>query len=430
MRVRGKDFKVGFKRTYRQRDDEIPNPGWSPGISEASNLEIPYDTQGLVAYTAVEIVFPMYVEPDLDDELRGWIQAVINRLLEVYRFATEEFHVKGLSLRELWEYEVQTMDHTDEGIDPSEIVARRVAPLGGGVRLARTAPMPDSAKGYLSEERDLPLPQTLYLNARREMLQENYRIAVLEAETAFEVLVSQSIARYYRNKGLPDAEVENKLKPGLKNLIKDHLAKCCGSKFEGTPQHAAWESDLYEVRNAVVHRGAAADATKAQEALDAAQDAMRWVEVMVLRVAVTDYYKAYYAELRREASKAGLKPTDLPHFLRRHKRWIEVVECQDGYVISHHADPDNVESTSTPEAFVLVTGRRHMTVSEFAQIDYAPGAAFFLYFAPVVQNEKTGEFVEPDGWERKDAVSNVRILQRTMEDAREEARKLLSAAAS
>jgi hypothetical protein len=289
--------------------------------------------------------------------------------------------------------------------------------------------MPDSAKGYLSEERELPLTQALYLNAKREMLLENYRIAVLEGETAFEVLVTQSIARYYRNMGFPDAEVEKKLRPGLRNLIRDHLPKCCGGAFEGTWQHAAWESDLYGLRNAVVHRGAAVDATEAQKALDAAESAMRWIEVGILRQAVTDYYKAYYAELRRQVSRAGLKPADIPHFLRSHKRWIEVVECQDGYVISHHADPNNVEGTSTPESFVLVTGQRHRTVRDFAQVDYPPGAAFLLQFAPVVQNESTGEFVEPMGWERKDAASNTKILQRTMGDAREEARGLLSSSA-
>jgi hypothetical protein len=146
MRVQGKDFKVGFKRTYRQQGDGIPNPGWSPGIGETSNVEIPYDTHGLAAYTVVEIAFPMYVEPEPDDQLRGWIQSVINWLLEVYRFATEEFHVKGLPLRELWEYEVQSLNHADEQIGPPEIMARRVIPFGVACDSLARCPCPTQPK--------------------------------------------------------------------------------------------------------------------------------------------------------------------------------------------------------------------------------------------------------------------------------------------
>jgi hypothetical protein len=48
---------------------------------------LPYDRLGRVAYTYVEIYFPMYVENDLTDreDLWNWVHAIINRLLSVYR---------------------------------------------------------------------------------------------------------------------------------------------------------------------------------------------------------------------------------------------------------------------------------------------------------------------------------------------------------
>lgn len=90
----------------------------------------------------------------------------------------------------------------------------------------------------------MPVPQVLLLNARREALLENYRLTVVEAETAFEALVDQAVSQYYRSKGASPDEIGRKLEAGLKNLIRDHLPKACGGKFEGTKIHEAWQRNL------------------------------------------------------------------------------------------------------------------------------------------------------------------------------------------
>jgi hypothetical protein len=64
----------------------------------------------------------------------------------------------------------------------------------------------------------------------------------------------------------------------LKNLIEHHLSKCCKEAFEGTPQHTAWETDLYNLRNSVVHNGASVDDKQSQQALAAAEQAIKWIE--------------------------------------------------------------------------------------------------------------------------------------------------------
>jgi hypothetical protein len=186
------------------------------------------------------------------EEVRRWVHAVINRLLEVYRFTEGEFHVDTVPENELWEYEVQTWTEDEAGSPASEVVeAKRFYPPMWGMQLARIASIPDIAKRLLADESQLPVPQVLLLNARREALLENYRLAAVEAETAFEALVDQAVSQYYRSKGASSDEIGRKLEAGLKNLIRDHLPKVCGGKFEGSEAHEAWQRDLYDLRNEV-----------------------------------------------------------------------------------------------------------------------------------------------------------------------------------
>ncbi len=130
----------------------------------------------------------MYVDRDKSEEIQEWVRSVINRLLDVYRFTTGEFYVDSVPANELWEYEI--MDTNEDGKTfPSPVECRRILPQGHGVRLARIASISTEAEQILHNGSELPIPRTLYLNAKRAQLVESYRLAVIEAETAFEVLV-------------------------------------------------------------------------------------------------------------------------------------------------------------------------------------------------------------------------------------------------
>jgi len=96
-------------------------------------------------------------------------------------------------------------------------------------------------------------------------------------DKVFEALVDEVVARYYRSRGLSKVQIDNKLKAGLQGLIKNHLPRCCRYSFVGAPEHATWNSDLYQLRNHVVHDGALVDASQARRALDAAEQALLWM---------------------------------------------------------------------------------------------------------------------------------------------------------
>ena len=75
-----------------------------------------------------------------------------------------------------------------------------VNPGGDDVRLgpATIVSVSDEAQQILQEDTQIStIPQVLYLNAKRENFIEKYRMAVVDAETAFEALVNQQCKPLY-----------------------------------------------------------------------------------------------------------------------------------------------------------------------------------------------------------------------------------------
>jgi hypothetical protein len=280
IRVEDKLFKVHFERRYRQEGEASVIGG---RIIAAPHQEWPQEHLGRVAHTALAIQFPTYVPyydlGERDEELKRWALTVINRLLDVYRYATGESHINSISRIELQVDSVSRAlkeDGTLEEPNRETLIGFDPGP-NRWLTQARTEPIPEEARQFLREGAELPIPTVLHLNAEREYILENYRIVVVEAETAFEALVDEVVARYYRSQGLSKAQVDNKLEAGLQGLINDHLPRCCRRPFAGTAEHAAWASDLYQLRNNVVHDGVSVDASQARRALDAAEQALSWI---------------------------------------------------------------------------------------------------------------------------------------------------------
>jgi hypothetical protein len=79
------------------------------------------------------ITFPMNVDIDNFEEIAEWAHAVNNRLLEVYRFTMEEFHIDTVPVNETWELEVQRQRYVDDIAPNLHAVEgkRYFPPLGG-----------------------------------------------------------------------------------------------------------------------------------------------------------------------------------------------------------------------------------------------------------------------------------------------------------
>ena len=243
-------------------------------VGESKNVEMKHDRLGRVSFSKMFIEFPQRVE---ETEIENATLRVINRIIDVYRYTKGEFFLERIPRTEL--RRLQIMTKLDNGQLDSEVIMRE--PQGAGVTLARFADIPSEAARILESGDELPVHSILLLNARRERFFENYRLAIVEAETAFEVYVDTIIVSHYRREGLSEAEITSKLDAGLKNLLKDHIPKVCGEHFVGTAEHSDWEKKAYHRRNAVVHDGASADDLGAEEAITCVEAAIHWMSSRV-----------------------------------------------------------------------------------------------------------------------------------------------------
>jgi len=128
----------------------------------------------------------------------------------------------------------------------------------------------DSFAGALRDAYDLPLHYDLLLWAQVQLKRRNYHVAVLEAETAFEVYVADLLVRLKETLGEARtqilADMDNPRRLGLLaqrlGAIDAAAASYVNGKglaawapFVNSAVHVEWKDALYDLRNRVVHGG-------------------------------------------------------------------------------------------------------------------------------------------------------------------------------
>ena len=102
----------------------------------------------------------------------------------------------------------------------------------------------------------IPIYVQLLMDARHSHYYGNFRVAVTEAESAFEVYVQEFLATKYRNRGIDDARTSQTIdKTGFINLAQNHINKFLSGNFRSSPQFIEWENKLYKLRKKVIHYG-------------------------------------------------------------------------------------------------------------------------------------------------------------------------------
>jgi hypothetical protein len=218
---------------------------------------------------------------------------VLNPFLDKYRLLNEDYRVTRIS-RERNFY--VAICHTsplvaDElQLSPHELFQRLQTPrtflseLGyGGSNVLRTNSFellgPKGTPGtesitilgnFIQEEYELPLFYELILEALRCLQQtRDYALAVIHAETSFEVYVSNRLLKLMVDWGISRSEAlltieNNRDYWGIKARIKklDTWAKKYCSKistpyiaFFNSPLYIRWNTDLYQKRNSAIHEG-------------------------------------------------------------------------------------------------------------------------------------------------------------------------------
>jgi hypothetical protein len=228
----------------------------------------------------------------------GWIMRraceILNPFLDKYRLLNEDYRVSGVSLeRNFYFASCHTSPLTDEelALSNQQLFARLETPreflreLGGGAAnvlrtnsfelLGPRNPLQGDVlqifNQFVQEAYELTLSYDLVLESLRYLQKfREYRLAVVHAETAFEVHVAHLLVALLVRSGMTQAQAMSQIENGrdfwgAKNKIRrldDQTQQYCNevgapySQFVGSTLYGRWETDLYDKRNAAVHAGA------------------------------------------------------------------------------------------------------------------------------------------------------------------------------
>jgi hypothetical protein len=260
-----------FYVKYNDLDAEIslrrfmissPGRGIQSGVAFAPDAHIVGDRWGRLAYTKVRIVmnFGVYIKfyISIHDYLLHKSAELVQQIIEVCRIFTGDHYIHNLTRADIMSYNIMHID-----IDGNEMPGVLTGFFGSGAVLATgeadsiDADKLNLVKNVLKKDVKIPLEQELLSNARDYYFYGNYKMAVVEAETAFETFIHGFIAKQYRIKQKPESEIKNILdaKTGFKNLLIDHIRILTNFSFFNSTQYTHWEKNTYELRNEIVHQG-------------------------------------------------------------------------------------------------------------------------------------------------------------------------------
>ncbi len=120
--------------------------------------------------------------------------AVANRLIEVYRHVTDEFHVRRVTLADLFRADVAWY----QGSEP--LGGTHHIGFGQGMALepeSFDAQTMGTLRSWLSSTRPVLTTFVFFSDARDRLDREEYRLAVIDARTALEVLVDGVLLAYF-----------------------------------------------------------------------------------------------------------------------------------------------------------------------------------------------------------------------------------------
>lgn len=121
-------------------------------------------------------------------------------------------------------------------------------------------------KQFLKSNNEIPLDESLIVNSEDYYLSENYRIAVIEIQSAVEYAISQLIMRYHSKLGTSTSQINEILNMRLDDLKKE--LNIVVPNLTGQTVWADWRSKCYEIRNSIVHKGYTPSKSESREAID------------------------------------------------------------------------------------------------------------------------------------------------------------------
>lgn len=237
------------------------------------------DRWGRFQYTqlAMQVNLPIFVKihVNLPDYMLETCAKIVNRISGVCRGVRGD-HYTRIIPADIFSYNIGYID-TNGQVRPlvfGTAYGNRVMMGGAG---EPTEEETTKIKKVLKENAKLPIFQEILFNAYDYHFYGDYRAAVIEANTAFQVFVENLIIDGYKNMGKNEDFIKNQLDAGFKNLLKDHIKKVRAHDFYSTPLYDDWEKLAYKVRNDVVHKGRNVTGDVSKIAIETTAKAIRFL---------------------------------------------------------------------------------------------------------------------------------------------------------
>ncbi len=140
-----------------------------------------------------------------------------------------------------------------------------------GPRSQLSSPIQTFFDTFVRENYEMPLSYALVLESLANLERtSDYRLAIIHAETGYEVHVVDRLLRLMIDEGMTRLDATSAIETdrafwGVKNKIRQldsRIQSYCARNgltfraFVGSPLYSRWENDLYIHRNAAVHAGA------------------------------------------------------------------------------------------------------------------------------------------------------------------------------
>lgn len=174
--------------------------------------------------------------------------------------------------------------------------------------------MLDSMAAFVRNQIELAVHQQLFLSALRRLNRRENFLAIIDAESAFEVAVSYLLRRAMLAHGSSDQEIEAAFESRLSGLQQqivqlDKLASALtGSKerFENSDAWRRWNRGLARLRHDVVHRGLRQiSPADAREGVSAGMAGAIFLEDMLPDLAPSLRWGPEFAKLEQVRDSAG-----------------------------------------------------------------------------------------------------------------------------
>jgi hypothetical protein len=252
--------------------------GLPRGVQFPSDSYIQGDRFGRFNYTSIKIVFhhEIYIKPSIlfQDRLVSNCIKIINRILDVCRGVKGD-HYSRINIRDIFSHNLKYFNH-----EKKEVPGGAFEIFGNQVSMGGAEPTEQQVKRIreiLLTNGQLPLWQSLLLDAYDSHFYSNYRTAILESGTAFEVFIYEFIRQGYLRIGKPELQINNILEAGFKNLLEYHIKNLTGFDFFNSKEYSAWYTDSYDKRNKIVHRGFNASDLDSYNAVTKVGDTIKFI---------------------------------------------------------------------------------------------------------------------------------------------------------